>query len=212
MKKTVFLLSLFFLNTIVAQEVFVELSRENNIYRGITIPITIAIENTGCEHVYVRSSNAKLSKRNGCDYNLLTNSLHKTLTLSIYKLKNTDTLFIKKKHFRILDLPNPIPTINGQNGGQISEKLFKSNFSLGKFGSYSEYICMNFPIIECTMIVLRNDQYIGVVKNIGHRVTDQTKKTIKLVNSGDIVYFLNIKCKMQDEIRELNYMKFEITD
>jgi len=214
MKKLLILLSILFINTIVAQEVSVELSRENIIIREIYNPLIITVENTSCEDIIVKSDDAEISKNDdgSCKFKLITKTKNRQLFLSIYKTKHKDTLLIDKKGFRVLDLPNPIPTINGLKGGQVSEKIFKTNFSLGKLGSYSEYICMNFSITECTMIIFRNDKFIGQSKNIGHRITNQTKDIMQLAKSGDDVYFFNIKCEILDTIRELDAMKFKIID
>lgn len=212
MKTLLILLSVLFLKNSFAQEVSVEFPRENIIFRGIYNPIHITIENTSCENVFVKSVDAELTKHEGCNYNLVTKTINPELTLNIYKLKNNDIIFVDKKVFRVKNIPNPTPTIAGLEEGEISIEGFKKYFSVARFNSYSEYVCMNYKITEYTMMIVRDYQSVGISKNLGNRASEDTKQLIQLAKSGDQVYIVDLKCEVIDEIRELDEIKFDIVD
>ena len=211
-KMKIVLFLLFAVNMSFTQEVALELSRENVIIRGITNPINLAVENTKCENVVITCEDAKITKYDNCNYSILTNTPSRELQINIFKKKDRDTIFVSKKLLRVKELPNPIPTITGLNGGQISEESFKTIFSLGRFESFSEYIHMDFKITEYTMMVVRDNQSIGISENIGDRASEETKQLINLVKAGDKVYIVDLVCDVLNEIRELDEVKFEITE
>ncbi|WP_456439833.1 GldM family protein [Psychroserpens sp.] len=212
MRKLLILLSFLFLNICIAQEVSLELSRENIIMRGITVPIKVTIENIDCKDVIIKSEEAEISKGDGCKFNLVTRTENREIVLNFYKIKRKDTVFVEKKTFRVRDLPKPTPTIAGLEEGEVSIESFKKYFSIARFDSYSEYICMNFKITEYTMMIVRDNQSVGISKNLGNRASEDTKQLIQLAKTGDKVYIVDLKCKVHDEIRELDEIKFDIVD
>nr|WP_321228024.1 GldM family protein [uncultured Psychroserpens sp.] len=210
MKIVLFLL--FAVNMSFTQEVALELSRENVIIRGITNPINLAVENTKCENVVITCEDAKITKYDNCNYSILTNTPSRELQINIFKKKTNDTIFVDKKLLRVRKLPDPIPTISGLNEGEVSEETFKIHFSQGRINSYSEYVCISFDVIEYTIIIVRDNNSIGISKNIGDRASEETKQLINLVKAGDKVYIVDLVCDVLNEIRELDEVKFEITE
>lgn len=195
-----------------AQEVAIELSQQNLIIRGIQNPLIIALENTKCKNIVLKSELTKITKGNNCSFNLVTSNPSRELTINIFKKKSRDTMFVTKKVFRVKDFPDPIPMIAGFKEGEISEETFKKYFSIGKFYSYSEVVCADFKITEYTMMVVRDNQSIGISENIGDRASEDTKQLINLVKVGDKVYIVDLMCDVLNEIRELDEVKFEITE
>lgn len=209
MRKLFILLSVLFLNISFAQEVSFEVSEQNIIMRGIINPVRVVIENTNCSSVFLKSENANITK-NGCNFNIDTNSLEKELVVNVFEIKKNDTLFIDKAILRIIDIPNPIPTIAGQKGGSISENQFKKIGKTAKVECHSEHVHAGYLVSQYTMIVTRKEQVIGMSKNIGNRASENTKQLIESTKIGDTVYILDILCKVQNNIRELDEIKFEI--
>jgi len=210
MRNVLFLLV--FVNVSFAQEVSLELSRENIILRGIPVPIKATIENTKCKDVIIKSKDAEITKYDDCKFRLTTISKSRELLLSFYKKTGKDTVFVDKKIFRIKDIPRPIPTVAGRGEGEISEETFKSVFSIGRFDCFSEYIHMDFKITEFTIMIVRNNQSIGISRNIGNRASEETKKIIQLVKAGDKVYIVGLKSDYLNEVRELDEIKFDIIE
>ncbi|WP_298759772.1 GldM family protein [uncultured Psychroserpens sp.] len=209
---TKFLFLLLVVQITFAQEVSLEISTQNIVIKGIINPIIANIENTKCTDVVIKSDDAKLiqSEINPCSYNLVTNTNHKELTISFFKKKQKDTVFVDKKIYRVIDFPNPIPTLAGLQEGSISEEKFKTHFSIGKFGAYSEYACIDFDISSYTMMVVRETTSVGISKNIGNRASEKTKQLIALVKPGDQVYISNLECKVLDQVRLLDEIRFDI--
>ena len=208
------ILSFLFLNICVAQEVSLEVRLQNIIIKGILNPIKVAIENTKCEDVILKSEDAEIetSTYTGCTYNIYSKTSKPELVISIFKANSTDTLFVTKAILRVIDLPNPIPTIALQKGGSISENRFKEMAKTARVECHSEYIHADLQVSQYTMIVTRGEQVIGMSKNIGNRASEKTKELIDLIESGDMVYYIDILSKIQDEIRNLDVIKFEIIE
>lgn len=214
MKKLLILLSFLFLNISVAQEVSLEVGLQNIIIKGIYNPIKVAIENTKCEDIILKSEDAEIetSTYKGCTYNIVTQTSNPEIIISIYKINSSDTLFITKKNLRVIEIPDPIPTFAGKKGGAISESRFKEVGKIASVRCYSEYIHADFLVSQYTMIVTRGEQVIGMSKNNGNKASDMTKQLIDLTKSGDTVYILDILSKVQDEVRALEKIKFDIVD
>ncbi|WP_298894969.1 GldM family protein [uncultured Psychroserpens sp.] len=209
---TKFLFLLLVVQITFAQEVSLEMSLQNIVVKGIYNPVEVIIEDTKCTDVIIKSDDAKLiqSEINPCSYNLITNTDHRELTISFFKKKQKDTVFVTKRTYRVIDFPDPIPTLAGIEEGEVSEEKFKKYFSIGKFGAYSEYACIDFNITSYTMMVVRDTTSIGISKNVGNRASEETKKLIALVKSGDQVYITNLECKVLDQVRRLDEIRFDI--
>jgi len=207
-----FIILFFGVTSIKAQEVSVELPKENIIIRGITTPLNIIVENLSCEDVHVKSKETEIIKHNNCKYNLITQTASDNLILSIYKVANKDTLLITDKGFRVIDLPNPVASIAGRNSGLITENRFKEITKHARLQCYSEHVHADFRVTNYTMIIVRNEEIIGISKNIGNKATDKTKTLIDLVKSGDTVYILDVFSKIMDKTFESDMIKFEITN
>ncbi|WP_298902863.1 GldM family protein [uncultured Psychroserpens sp.] len=193
-----------------AQEVVLELSLQNIVIRGITNPIRASIENTNCNDVIITSKAAKIERYKDCSFSLVTLSENRELVVNFYKKTGKDSVFVDKRVYRVIDFPDPIPNIAGFREGDISEETFKSYFGIARLNAYSEYVCMDFKMTEYTMMVIRDTTAVGISKNIGNRASEETKKLIALVKPGDQVYITNLKCKVLNEERELDEMKFYI--
>ncbi|MCD2259417.1 GldM family protein [Psychroserpens luteolus] len=207
---TKFLFLLLVVQITFAQEVSLEMSLQNIVIRGISNPIKATIENTKCADVVIKSDAAKIEYYRDCNFNLIPSTERRELVINFYKIKQKDTVFVTKKIYRVIDFPDPIPTLAGIEEGSISEEKFKKHFSIGKFDSYSEYACINFGITSYTMMVVRGTTSVGISKNIGNRASEETKKLIALVKSGDQVYITNLECKVLDQVRLLDDIRFDI--
>lgn len=190
------------------QEVSIELSRENIIYRGVMNPMKATIEGVDCKSVYLKSIDAVIDK-NGCDFSIIINSEIKEVTIEVYKLQKQDTLFIENKKFRVKDIPFYF-TVAGVSGGNIKLEMFKQIVSLGSFLTYNSYACVDFPISEFKMIILRDNDILGLSQNIGSKSSIETKALIEKIQVGDNVYFIDIKSEILDKVFELETVKFVI--
>lgn len=194
-------------NSAFAQEVAIELTKENVLIHGITNPLNVVIKNVDCNSIYLTSKDAILDN-NGCKSSIIPNSEKKELTLSIYKISKNDTVFIKNKVFRV-KLMKPLPALAGFSDGEIKIENLK-HLSFKSLRAYSEYVCTEFQITSCKILFLRNDKPIGISDNYDNKFSIKTKELIKKTEIGDKIYFLDIKCKVLDNIVELDPMKFQI--
>lgn len=210
MKKLLIVFFIFFANTIIAQEISIEKTKENILYRGVRNPVKAIIEKVNCSSIILKSDDAEITK-NGCHFNIITSSKKKEIQIEFYNIIDNDTLFVKKSMSRLKDIPNPTFTVSGQTGGRIPVDTFKK-LSHGKFKAYSDssFFCMTFPVSQFKMIITRKDMLIGVSTNISNKATLETKELMKKVQQGDKVYIVDINCKALNKTVELNPVTFKI--
>ena len=197
-----------------AQEVAIEMTTKNTLFKGVQNPILVTVENTDCKDIIISSENAKIiqSDHNACANTIVPDTISKVLTINVYKKESKDTILVDKKVYRLLDVPDPILDVSGLTEGEVPKKTFKNRMIHGRMSSYLDpnIACAVFKITEFTLMVIRDQNVIGISKNIGNRATDETKQLVELIKSGDKVYIVDIKCQMLSEIRELDEIKFDI--
>lgn len=210
MKNFTFLILLCSIN-LFSQEISLEKTTGNILYRGAHNSVKAIIEAIDCDSVYLKSIDAEIIKYDGCHFNIISHSEKKEITINFYQIKNKDTLFINKQISRLKNIPAPTFSVMGKTEGKIGLKTFKG-FKLASFRAFLDdrFACMTYKISEFKMIVIRDNTSIGIVENIGNKATLTAKELIDKVKSGDTVYFLDIKCKVLNKMMELDSVKFEV--
>jgi hypothetical protein len=210
MKNFTFLILLCSIN-LFSQEISLEKTRGNILYRGVHNSVKAIIETTDCDSVYLKSTDAEIIKINNCYFNIVSHSEKKEITINFYQIKNKDTLFVNKQISRLKNIPPPTFMVMGKTEGTIGQKSFR-NLKKASFSAFLDdrFACMTYKISEFKMIVIRNNKSIGIVENIGHKATLSTKELITKVKAGDTVCFLDMKCKVLNKIVELDPVKFEV--
>ena len=197
-----------FTHVLLGQEIAIELSRENILINDIENPIVVSIENLDCKHIYLYSEDAKIQQY-GCKASILPNTDKKTVQISIFKITETDSSLLTKKRFRTQNI-KPTAQFFGYENGTLKLEVLKNHLNHAKLSAYSEYICVKFKINTSRMLVLRNDNVIGLTQNSNETFSEATKTLLQHIEIGDEIYFLDLKCKIEDTVVNIEPLKFKI--
>lgn len=210
MKNTLFIIFIAFSNALLAQNVAIELSRENILINHIDNPIIVTVENLDCNQIYIYSKDAQIQQTN-CKANIRPNGDKKTVSIEVFKINETDTILLDKKNFRTRSI-KPKANFFGHGNGDLKLGVFKNNLNNAKLSAFSEYICVKFEIYNSKMLVIRENKIVGLAQNSNETFSETTKALIQKIKTGDEVYFLDLKCKIMDTFMDLESLKFKIID
>ena len=164
--------------------VAVETDKMNILYIGLVNPITIAVAGIPENNISVSISAGSVKGSNG-KYEVTVSSGTKA-TMYIYN----GTILLDSTIFRIRTVPNPVPSVGGKTSGNVISKqeLLAAVGVQALMDNF--YFDLSFPIISFDMSCKVNG-VMTTEKSNGNNLTEQMKKIIASLKSGDKIYFEN---------------------
>lgn len=182
-----------------SQGVVVSADKMNVFHAGIDNPVSIAVENNSCKDLIVEISEGIIIKDedNACQYIAkVTNPGRAIITV-----KNKKGKILGEVTFRVKPLPNPVAKIGGMNGGVIGKSKFK--VQMGIIAELENFdFDLRFSIIEFKLTTNSNKQ-LFVSETNGPIFSNEMKRIIKNVASGDVLIFTDIIAKGPDGIKRI---------
>ncbi len=171
-------------------------------YIGVDNPIDILSCNTEGE-ITVEISNGEI-----------TPSAHNSYKVYVNKVGNTtikasiDGELIGKKTFTCLNLPDPVASVGGKRGGSIKKStIIKQRYITTELQILKFYFRTH--VVNFTVSTSKYGSQ-GVESN-SNEITKEQQNLISELESGDKVYFENIKAQAPDgSIRDLGSIIFTI--
>ncbi len=189
---TIFFFLIAFPISLFSQDFCLESSRNLDFYQGVDNPLTVNVPNTPCDSICVSSDNGTIRKLDECRYLYLPETLGESI-LTINKISKNDTIVIGERNCQIKDLPKPTARVAGKINGDIEKNLLLAQIGIASamenFG-----FDLSIRVIEFRTIIIRGDNILFNSINEGYKFTAETKSGLKKIDSGDIVYFVSIKC------------------
>ncbi len=135
------------------------------------------------------------------------------VNLMFSKVENKDTVLLTEKRIRVYPIPLPQASVFNKVSGVLSVEVLKKAKGI-------ESIYVDWEITGCgvetsitrfKIIAMRDSELVGSVEVSGSRFTDEAQAVFDKVESGDVVYIVDVFALdgLKKEV-EVNSLRFEI--
>ncbi|MFK7775482.1 MAG: GldM family protein [Saprospiraceae bacterium] len=186
--------------------VSVAADKMNLFYIGIDNPITVAMAGVPAEKVKVSCENGEIEDLGNGHYNVRI----KTVGNKIIKVE-ADGIASKEIEYRVKRIPDPTSMIGFLSGGAVSIGYFEhqKKITAQLMGWPIEEKC----VVQGFVMTIQSKSADPVeVTNKGEYFNATSLSLLDVIQSGDVVYFDNIKCKCPGDptSRKINAMVFKM--
>jgi len=167
--------------------------RQNVVFEGIVNPITIMIENCGCNDVLVTTDNGTIKRYDNCSYDYTPSRTG----LSQIIVRKKGTKASNNILLRVNPRPRPVASIAKMPGGTIRKGLLE--IQLGLLAGWIDYDFKTTYKVEHFMVtIVRDGKIIFTRYNKGAKFEEETGRWIKAAKHGDELLFYDIEAKGSD--------------
>lgn len=179
--------------------------RMNVLYIGVDNPIEIALSDYPVEAIQVKVNDGTITGSNG-KYNW---TVFRPGAAAITVFANGKEL--AKYNYRIKRIPDPVARLGNHDSGTISIGEFKAQEAVVMFMENFDYDA-SCDVTGFTILFVRKNSDIFDVVNVGSRFNEKALKYINDVQSGDVIYIENIRCRCPGDhaSRKINSLVFKI--
>ena len=173
-----------------SQKFSVSPDKNNVFYIGVDNPITIAVENTSCKSLIVKSTNGEIEGKSGT-YVLCSSKVGRA-DIIIYKKVAGHLKEIGRSYFRVKSLPDPVAKIGPSSGGNISKVILQNQEFIRAELEGFDFQLMS-RVDSFTICIIRGDTCLyKEIKNIGGKLNAQVKNALSGIKNNDTVIFKKI--------------------
>ncbi len=188
-------------------------TKMNVLYMGIANPIKVSVPGVASENLDVTFNNGRIEK-NGDDFTVYPSKLDasgKNTTISVVARMNGETRPMGSMPFRVKEVPPPVATIAGKNGGNLrKEELMAED---GIFAELRDFdFDLKFKVTQFDVNLSGAGGYEKLYKATGNRFTAEQKAQFGKLTPGSLIYIDNIMAKGDDgqAARPLSPISFKI--
>jgi gliding motility-associated protein GldM len=169
----------------------------NVLYLGIANPISISAPGVASESLEVSISNGRIEK-NGSDWTAIpskVDALAKSTTITVNAKIDGETRLMGSMPFRVKEVPPPLATIGGLNGGTIRKEDL-----LAEDGIYADLKDFDFDLkfkVQQFDISF-SGTYVKTTSSKTNKFTDEQKGFFSKLTPGSLIYIDNITAKGDD--------------
>jgi gliding motility-associated protein GldM len=172
-------------------------TKMNVLYLGIANPISISVPSVPSESLEVTISNGRIEK-NGSDWTAIpakVDALAKNTTITVNAKIDGETRLMGSMPFRVKEVPPPLATIGGLNGGTIrKEDLMAED---GIFAELKDFdFDLKFKVIQFDISF--SGTYVKTTSSKTNKFTDEQKGFFSKLTPGSLIYIDNISAKGDD--------------
>jgi len=172
-------------------------TKMNVLYLGIANPISISVPGVASESLEVTISNGRIEK-NGSDWTAIPaklDGLAKNTTITVNAKMNGETRLMGSMPFRVKEVPPPLATIGGLNGGTIRKEDLMAEE--GIFAELKDFdFDLKFRVIQFD--VSFSGTYVKTTSSKTNKFTDEQKGFFSKLTPGSLIYIDNISAKGDD--------------
>ena len=170
-----------------AQAVAVEITRNNLMYAGLNNYLTIAVENTDCSQIWVKTDNGIIRKASSdCNYECIPKYMG-VATLFIYKLENKDTVLLEEWKYRVKPIKGEA-RVGNKKDGEMTLGYFKAQPVVGA-PILNMDMTATCNIKRFRMQIIRKGIVLVTCENKGARFNTETRANFNMLQEGDVVFF-----------------------
>lgn len=193
------------------QEALISIHEQNELVAGVHNYLDILAPCTPNDSLFISMSNGTIIKK---DYAYIAipercgNSW-----ISVFKINGNDTTFISKQEFRVVHLSKYFyATIALRSWGKISKEdlLSERGIEASVNGLGFDF---RLPVCYYKLLVLRDNNLLFYKEQNSNEFSPDIIKFFKTLESGDCLYFLDIKVSFEDSYDmkyNANPIQFEI--
>lgn len=188
-------------------------TKMNVMYLGIPNPIRISVPGVASENLVVTLSNGRIEK-SGDDYLAYPSKLDitgKSTSISVSARVGSETKPMGAMEFRVKEVPPPLATIGGKNGGNL-----KKEDMLSENGIYAELkdfdFDLKFKVTQFDVTLSGAGGYVKTFSSKDNKFTSEQRDQFSKLGQGSIIYIDNIMAKGDDgqPARPLSPISFKI--
>jgi gliding motility-associated protein GldM len=174
-------------------------TKMNVLYLGIDNPISISVPGVASESLEVTFSNGRIVK-NGTDWTAVPSKidgLGKNTTITVYAKGNGtgEKRLMGSMPFRVKEVPPPLATIGGQNGGTLRKEDLQAED--GIFAELKDFdFDLKFKITQFD--VSFSGTYVKTTSSKSNKFTDEQKGFFSKLTPGSLIYIDQIMAKGDD--------------
>jgi len=176
-----------------AQKTLLASLRQNVVFEGMPNPITVMIENCGCNDVVVTTDNGTIRRYDNCSYDYTPSRTGLSQVIVRKKGSKTSSNIL----LRVNPRPQPVASLAKLPGGGIRKSVLE--IQLGLLAGWIDYDFKTTYKVEHFMItMLREGKIIFTRYNKGARFEEEVGRWIKAAKQGDGILFYDIEARGSD--------------
>ena len=187
-------------------------TKMNVLYMGIANPIKVSVPGVATQNLEISFNNGRFEK-NGDEYFVYPTKLDatgKSTSIFVTANMNGEKRQMGSMTFRVKEVPPPLATIAGMNGGQlIKEDLLAEE---GVFAELKDFdFDLKFKVTQFDVTFSGAAGYVKTYKATGNRFTTEQKGQFGTLSQGSLIFIDNILAKGDDgSTRPLSPISFKI--
>ena len=186
-------------------------TKMNVMYIGIANPIKVSVPGAASENLVVTINNGRIEKA-GDDYLAYPSKLDatgKNTTISVSARSGSELRPMGSMDFRVKEVPPPLATIGGKNGGNLKkEELLAED---GLFADLKDFdFDLKFKVTQFDVNI--SGTYVKTYSSKDNKFTSEQKDQFGKLTQGSIIFIDNIMAKGDDgqPARPLSPISFKI--
>lgn len=187
-------------------------TKMNVFYLGIANPIKVSVPGIASENLSVSVTNGRIEK-NGDEYTVIPNKVDiagKNTSISVTARMNGESRSMGSMTFRVKEVPDPIATIGGKNGGNLKKEEILAED--GIFAELKDFdFDLKFKVTQFDVNFSGAGGYVKMYKSPSNKFTAEQKDQFNKLTQGSLIYIDNIMAKGDDgTTRTLAPISFKI--
>ena len=193
--------------------VTISLTKMNVMYLGIANPIKVSVPGVASENLEITVNNGRYEK-NGDDFFVYPAKLDitgKSTSISVVAKMNGEKRSMGSMPFRVKEVPPPVATIAGKNGGNLKkEELMAED---GIFAELKDFdFDLKFRVTQFDVTYSGAGGYVKTYSSKDNKFTSDQKDQFGKLTQGSLIFIDNIMAKGDDgqPARPLSPISFKI--
>ncbi len=174
-------------------------TKMNVFYLGIANPISVSVPGIASENLEVSVSNGRIVK-SGEDYLVYpakVDILGKNTSISVTAKMNGESRPMGSMVFRVKEVPDPLATIGGKNGGNLRKEEIMAED--GIFAELKDFdFDLKFKVTQFDVNLSGAGGYVKLYKSLSNKFTTEQKDQFGKLAQGSLIYIDNIMAKGDD--------------
>jgi len=193
--------------------VTISLTKMNVMYLGIPNPIKVSVPGVASENLEITVNNGRFEK-NGDDFFVYPAKLDvtgKNTSISVVAKMNGEKRSMGSMPFRVKEVPPPVATIGGKNGGNLKKEEL-----MAEDGIYAELkdfdFDLKFKVTQFDVTYSGAGGYVKTYSSKDNKFTSEQKDQFGKLSQGSLIFIDNILAKGDDgqPARPLSPISFKI--
>lgn len=193
--------------------VTISLTKMNVMYLGIANPIKVSVPGVASENLEITVNNGRYEK-SGDDFLVYPSKLDitgKNTSISVVAKMNGEKRPMGSMPFRVKEVPPPVATIGGKNGGNLKkEELMAED---GIFAELKDFdFDLKFKVTQFDVTYSGAGGYVKTYSSKDNKFTSEQKDQFGKLTQGSLIFIDNILAKGDDgqPARPLSPISFKI--